>query len=55
VISRVLSLVVGVIGAFPALRAVQSGHVTSGTITGQLVVSAIVLGVYLMVASTMSA
>lgn len=53
-ISRLLSLVVGLIGAFPALRAVQAGHVHSGTLTSQLVLSVIVLGGYLMVASTLS-
>lgn len=55
VISRAMSLVAGVVGAFPALRAVMSGHVTTGTITGQVAVSAIVLGIYLTVAGSMSA
>jgi hypothetical protein len=53
-ISRVLSLVVGVIGAFPALRAIQTGHVDSGTFTAQLALSVIVLGGYLMIAGTPS-
>jgi hypothetical protein len=53
-ISRVLSVLVGLIGAFPALRAVQAGHLHAGTFTAQLLLSAIVLGGYLFIASSLS-
>jgi hypothetical protein len=49
-ISRMLSVVVGLIGAFPLLRAVHSGHVHPSGLIAQLVVSAVVLGGYLFIA-----
>ena len=54
-ISRMLSVVVGLIGAYPMLRAVRAGQVDGGTFTAQIVLSALVLGGYLFIASTMSA
>jgi hypothetical protein len=52
-ISRMLSVVVGLIGAFPLLRAVHSGHVHPSGLIAQLVVSAVVLGGYLFIAGNM--
>jgi len=53
-ISRLLSVVVGLIGAFPMLRAVHAGQLHSGTFVGQIVLSALVLGGYLFIASNLS-
>jgi hypothetical protein len=53
-ISRMLSVVVGMIGASPMLGAVRAGHVDGGTFTAQLVLSALVLGGYLFIASSLS-
>jgi hypothetical protein len=53
-ISRLLSVVVGLIGAFPLLQAVHAGHLSSGTVTAQILLSAIVLGGYLYIASSLS-
>jgi hypothetical protein len=53
-ISRVLSLVVGLIGTYPMLAAVRAGQLHSGTFVAQFVLSVIVLGGYLFIASSMS-
>jgi Family of unknown function (DUF6297) len=53
-ISRLLSVVVGLIGAFPMLRAVHADHLSGGTIIAQIVLSALVLGGYLYIASNIS-
>jgi hypothetical protein len=53
-ISRLLSVVVGLIGAYPTLRAVQADQFHGGTFVAQIVLSAIVLGGYLFVASNLS-
>jgi hypothetical protein len=53
-ISRMLSVAVGLIGGYPMLRAVQSGQVHGGGLIAQLVVSVVVLGGYLFVAGNMS-
>ena len=53
-ISRMLSVIVGLIGAYPTLRAVRAGHVDGATFTAQLVLSALVLGGYLFIASNLS-
>jgi len=50
-IARVLSVLLGVIGVYPALRAVHAGHVHAATLLSQLVLTAIVLGGYLVIAS----
>jgi hypothetical protein len=49
-ISRALSVVVGLIGGFPMVRAVHAGQVHSGGVIAQLLVSAVVLGGYLFIA-----
>lgn len=49
-ITRMLSLLLGFIAVYPALRAVHRGHVNGAAVTGQLVFSAVVLGGYLMIA-----
>jgi len=51
-ITRTFSVVVGFIGAYPALKAVAAGHVHGGTFIAQLVLSAVVLGGYLMLVSS---
>jgi len=48
-VTRLMIVLLGGVGCFPALRAVLAGRVTAGTIAGQLAVSAIVLGGYLLV------
>jgi hypothetical protein len=53
-ISRMLSVVVGLIGASPLLLAVHAGQLQSGRFIAQIVLSAIVLGGYLFIASNMS-
>jgi hypothetical protein len=53
-ISRLLSVVVGLIGAYPLLRAVQADQLHSGTFIAQIVLSALVLGGYLFIASNLS-
>jgi Family of unknown function (DUF6297) len=53
-ISRLLSVVVGLIGAYPLLRAVRAGHIDGGTLTAQLLLSALVLGGYLLIAGNVS-
>jgi hypothetical protein len=52
-ISRMLSVVVGLIGGYPMLRAVRADSLHGGTLITQLVLSAIVLGGYLFIASNM--
>ena len=52
-ISRMLSVVVGLIGAYPMLRAVPADQVDGGTFVAQIMLSAIVLGGYLFIASNM--
>ena len=49
-ISRALSVVVGLIGGYPMLRAVHAGQVHGGGLIEQLVLSAVVLGGYLFIA-----
>ena len=49
-VTRALSLLLGLAGAYPALRAVFAGQVHGGTVVAQVAVSVIVLGGYLMVA-----
>jgi Family of unknown function (DUF6297) len=51
-ITRIVSLVFGVIAMYPALRAVHAGHVYAATFIGQLILSAVVLGGYLMIAGS---
>ncbi len=53
-ISRLLSVVVGLIGTYPMLRAAGTGQLHSGTFVAQIVLSAIVLGGYLFIASNVS-
>jgi hypothetical protein len=53
-ISRLLSVVVGLIGGYPMLRAVHAGQLHSGTFVEQIVLSAVVLGGYLFIASNLS-
>jgi hypothetical protein len=53
-ISRLLSVVVGLIGAYPMLRAVRADQVHGGTFVAQIVLSALVLGGYLFIASNLS-
>jgi Family of unknown function (DUF6297) len=53
-ISRMLSVVVGLIGGYPMLRAVQADSLHGGTLIAQLALSVIVLGGYLFVAGNMS-
>jgi hypothetical protein len=50
VISRSLSLIVGLIATYPMLTAVAKGHIHPSTPVAQLVVSAVVGGVYLLIA-----
>ena len=53
-ISRVLSVVVGLIGAYPMLLAVHAGRLHGGNFTAQILLSAIVLGGYLFIAGSLS-
>jgi hypothetical protein len=53
-ISRMLSVVVGLIAAYPMLRAVRADQLQSGTFVAQIAASAIVLGGYLFIASNVS-
>ena len=50
-ITRALSLLLAFVAVYPALHAVQYGQLHGATVTGQLVLSAVVLGGYLMIAS----
>ena len=49
-ITRAGSVLLGLAGAYPALRAVLAGQVHGGTLAAQLAVSAAVLGGYLVLA-----
>jgi hypothetical protein len=49
-ISRALSIVVGLIGGYPMVRAVHAGQVHGSGLIAQLLVSAVVLGGYLFIA-----
>jgi len=49
-VSRFISVAVAVIGSFPLLAAVVHGHAGAGTVASQFLVSAVVLGIYLMIA-----
>ena len=53
-ISRLLSIVVGLIGGYPMLRAVRADQLYSGTFVAQIVLSAVVLGGYLFIAGNTS-
>jgi hypothetical protein len=53
-ISRVLSLALGAVGAYPLLGAVLAGQPHPSTLASQLFFSAVVLGLYLMTASRAS-
>jgi hypothetical protein len=53
-ISRLLSVVVGLIGAYPMLLAVHADQLHSGRFIAQIVLSAIVLGGYLFIAGNLS-
>jgi hypothetical protein len=53
-ISRILSVVVGLIALFPMLRAVRADQLHGGTFVAQVALSAIVLGGYLFIASNLS-
>jgi Family of unknown function (DUF6297) len=53
-ISRLLSVVVGLIGAYPMLLAVHADQLHSGRFIAQIALSAIVLGGYLVIASNLS-
>ncbi len=50
-ITRALSLLLAFVAVYPALRAVDANQLHGATVTGQLVLSAVVLGGYLMIAS----
>jgi len=49
-VSRAGSVLLGLAGAYPALRAARAGHVHGSTVAAQLAVSAVVLGGYLVLA-----
>jgi hypothetical protein len=49
--ARGISVLLGVIGCYPLLKAVRAGRADGGTIVAQVVLSAIVLGGYLFVGS----
>jgi hypothetical protein len=51
-ITRAGSVVVGLVGAFPTLRAVLAGHLHGSTFAAQLVFAAAVLGGYLWLAAS---
>lgn len=53
--TRAFSVLVGAAGCYPMLKAVLAGRAHGGTIAGQLVVSAVVLGGYLMLTIRMTA
>jgi hypothetical protein len=50
-VTRALSVLLGLAGAYPALKAVHAGHVHPSTVAAQLVFSAAVLGGYLVLAT----
>ena len=49
-VSRIISVAVAAVGSFPLLSAIVHGHASPGNAVGQVLVSAVVLGVYLMAA-----
>jgi uncharacterized protein DUF6297 len=51
-ITRAFSVLIGLVGAYPALKAVLAGQVHGGTFAAQMALSAIVLGGYLMLVSS---
>ena len=53
--TRAVSVAVGVAGSFPALRAVAAGHAGGGILVAQVAVSAAVLGGYLVLAAAPAA
>ena len=50
-ISRFISVAVAVVGSFPLLAAVIHGHAGGGNVVSQALVSAVVLGIYLIIAA----
>jgi hypothetical protein len=54
-VTRAVSVVVGVAGSYPALKAVRAGHVHGSTFAAQMVFSVVVLAAYLMLAASASA
>jgi hypothetical protein len=48
-ISRALSVLLGGVACYPLLTAVHTGHAHAGTVAAQVVVSAVVLGGYLII------
>ena len=50
-ISRYFSIAVAAIGSYPLLTAVIHGHASAAKVGSQFLVSAVVLGIYLMIAS----
>jgi hypothetical protein len=54
-VTRAVSVLVGVAGSYPALKAVRAGHVHGSTFAAQMVFSIAVLGAYLMLAASASA
>jgi hypothetical protein len=53
--TRAFSVLVGAAGCYPTLKAVLAGRAHASTLVGQLVVSAVVLGGYLMLTVRMAA
>jgi uncharacterized protein DUF6297 len=53
--TRTFSVLVGAAGCYPLLKAVLAGHAHGGTLMGQVAVSAVVLGGYLMLTIRMQA
>jgi len=49
-VSRLISVAVAVIGSYPLLAAVLRGHAGAGTVVSQILVSAVVGGLYLVIA-----
>jgi Family of unknown function (DUF6297) len=50
-VTRAISALLGVVGCYPVLKAVHAGHAGGSTLVAQVVLSAVVLGGYLLVAS----
>jgi Family of unknown function (DUF6297) len=53
-VTRAISALLGVVGCYPLLKAVRAGHADGGTFIAQVLVSAVVLGGYLLIASRSS-
>jgi Family of unknown function (DUF6297) len=51
-VTRAISVLVGLAGSYPLLKAVRAGHVHGGTFAAQVAVSAVVLGGYLVLAAS---